>query len=148
MILINVGFSNRANRIYDGYLRELYIMSTFTIDQCHAALDRLIEKHSQLTLSDANEAETRLKVIDKVLREVLGWQDDDLSVEERCSEDSRTVFADYIVRTATTSLIVEAKKAGATFLLPTSQRSGKLGGALKEGEMGERLFARFEITAA
>ncbi len=139
MILINVGFSNRANRICDGYLRELYIMSTFTIDQCHAALDRLIEKHSQLTLSDANEAETRLKVIDKVLREVLGWQDDDLSVEERCSEDSRTVFADYIVRTATTSLIVEAKKAGATFLLPTSQRSGKLGGALKEGEMGEAI---------
>jgi hypothetical protein len=114
-------------------------MSALTIDQCHAALDRLVQQYSKLSLSDANEAETRLKVIDKILKDVLGWQDDDLSVEERCSEDSKTVFADYIVRTATTSLIVEAKKAGATFVLPTNQKSGKLGGALGEGEVGEAI---------
>src|ERR1700693_1602216 len=114
-------------------------MSNFTIDQSHAVLESLIQHYSKLTLSDANEAETRLKVIDKVLKNVLGWQDDDISVEERCSEDSKTVFADYIVRTATTSFIVEAKKAGATFVLPTNQKSGKLGGALKEGEVGQAI---------
>ena len=107
-------------------------MSNFTIDQSHAVLESLIQHYSKLSLSDANEAETRLKVIDKVLKNVLGWQDDDISVEERCSEDSKTVFADYIVRTATTSFIVEAKKAGAAFVLPTNQKSGKLGGALTQ----------------
>lgn len=114
-------------------------MSDFTIDQCHAALSQLVTDYSRLVLSDANEAATRLKVIDKVLRDVLGWKTDDISPEERCTEDSHTVFADYIVRTATTSLIVEAKKAGATFVLPTNQKSGKLGGALKEGEVGQAI---------
>lgn len=114
-------------------------MSNFTIDQGHAALEPLIQQYSKLSLSDANEAETRLKVIDKILKDVLGWKDDDISPEERCSEDSKTVFADYIVRTATTSLIVEAKKAGASFALPINQKSGRLGGALKEGEVGQAI---------
>lgn len=114
-------------------------MSNFTIDQGHAALDLLVGRYTKLSLSAANEAETRLKVIDKILKGVLGWNDDDISPEERCTEDSKTVFADYIVRTATTSLIVEAKRAGAAFVLPTNQKSGKLGGALREGEVGEAI---------
>ncbi|MEP6935235.1 MAG: hypothetical protein ABI988_15080, partial [Nitrospirota bacterium] len=114
-------------------------MSNFTIDQGHAALDILVDKFAKLSLSAANEAETRLKVIDKILKDVLGWNDDDISPEERCTEDSKTVFADYIVRTATTSLIVEAKRVGAAFVLPTNQKSGKLGGALREGEVGEAI---------
>lgn len=56
-------------------------MNALMIDQCHAALDGLILRYSKLSLSDANEAETRLKVIDKILKDVLGWQDDDLSEE-------------------------------------------------------------------
>jgi len=114
-------------------------MSNFTIDQGHAALDLLVDRYAKLSLSAANEAETRLKVIDKILKDVLGWNVDDISPEERCTEDSKTVFADYIVRTATTSLIVEAKRAGAAFVLPTNQKSGKLGGALREGEVGEAI---------
>ena len=114
-------------------------MTDFTIDQGHAALDRLIQQYSKLVLSDANESATRLKVIEKILKDVLGWKDDDISPEERCSEDSKTIYADYIVRTATTSLIIEAKKAGAAFTLPMHQKSGKLGGALREGEVGQAI---------
>ncbi|MDO9117567.1 MAG: hypothetical protein Q7U39_06395 [Nitrospira sp.] len=121
-------------------------MSVLTIDQCHAALDALLLRYSKLLLSDANEAETRLKVIDKVLKEVLGWHEEDLTVEERCSEDSKTVFADYIVRTATTSLIVEAKKLGRH---SPYQRIKNLENWVAFSEKGklERQFVKFVITA-
>jgi predicted type IV restriction endonuclease len=114
-------------------------MSEFKIDQGHAALEHIIAQYNHLVLSNANEAETRHKVIDKILHEVLGWEDNDVSNEEHCSEDGGTVYADYIVRTATTSLIVEAKKVGSAFTLPSNHKSGKLGGVLKEGEVGEAI---------
>ncbi len=114
-------------------------MRNFTIDQGHAALEGLISSYAKHVLSKANEAETRLKVIDKILKDVLGWEDDDISVEVRCSEDGKTEFADYVVRTATTALIVEAKKVGEAFSLPIDRKSGKLGGVLKEGSVGEAI---------
>lgn len=114
-------------------------MSEFKIDKGHKALDGIVAKHESLVLNDANEAETRHKVIERILKEVLGWTDDDISYEERCSEDGKTRFADYILRTATTSLIVEAKKAGAAFALPTKHKSAKLGGVLREGEVGDAI---------
>lgn len=112
-------------------------MSDLPIDQGHAALDKIVGKFAALTLSAPNEAETRAKVIDGILKDVLGWHEDDLSREERVSEDGTTTFADYIVRTATTAFIVEAKKAGATFAVATNQTSGKLGGVLQEGTVGD-----------
>jgi hypothetical protein len=57
-------------------------MSEFKIDQGHAALECIIVQYHHLVLSNANEAETRHKVIDKILHEVLGWEDNDISHEE------------------------------------------------------------------
>ena len=34
---------------------------------------KLLEAHAKLKLHDANEAETRLKLIDRIIFEVLGW---------------------------------------------------------------------------
>jgi GTPase SAR1 family protein len=113
-------------------------MEELHIDEGHAALDKIVRTCGNLKLSDANEAETRLKVIDEILKSVLGWRLEDISVEERCSEDGKTSFADYILRTATTAIVVEAKKVGATFELP-SHRSAKLGGVLSEGQVGEAI---------
>ena len=70
------------------------------VDEGHATLTSLARTYGQLALSNANEAETRLKVIDDVVFSVLGWQKQDVSVEERVSEDGNTRFADYIIRTA------------------------------------------------
>ncbi len=113
-------------------------MEELHIDKGHAVIDKIVLAYSNLKLSDANEAETRLKVIDEILRSVLGWRLEDISVEERCSEDGKTSFADYILRTATTAIVVEAKKAGTTFELP-SYKSAKLGGVLSEGEVGKAI---------
>jgi predicted type IV restriction endonuclease len=72
--------------------------------------EEILNAYAQAALAGANEAETRRKVIDRVLFEVLGWSHDGVSVEERVSEDGATTYADYIVRTAGTSFVVEAKK--------------------------------------
>jgi hypothetical protein len=112
---------------------------TTKIDSGHKALTSLARTYGQLQLADGNEAETRLKVIDEVLFSVLGWLKEDVSVEERVSEDGLTKFADYIIRTASTSLLVEAKRVGAAFVLPVRRTRMKLGGALSEGELGDAI---------
>jgi len=75
----------------------------------------LVARHAQLHLHNANEAETRKKLIDRILEDVLGWTDDDISYEERVSEDGATTYADYVIRTANTSFLIEAKRVGASF---------------------------------
>ncbi|WP_279485878.1 hypothetical protein [Aeromonas veronii] len=71
----------------------------------------ILKAYQTLSLSDANESATRLKVIDRVLREILGWLDEDISPEEHVTEDGNTSYSDYILRTANTAIVVEAKKS-------------------------------------
>ncbi|WP_272732661.1 hypothetical protein, partial [Escherichia coli] len=66
-------------------------------------ITKIIEDAQKLQLSSANEAETRLKIIDQILFEVLKWTRDDVSVEIRVSEDVETTFADYVIKTASTA---------------------------------------------
>ena len=109
------------------------------VDEGHAALTAIGRTYGQLSLFDANEAETRLKVIDEVIFKVLGWHKDDVKIEERVSEDGRTSFADYILRTATTAILIEAKRAAATFPLPARRSRLRLDGVLSEGGVGEAI---------
>jgi len=106
------------------------------IDEGSAQLAKVVEQFGKLVLQDANEAETRRKVIDQIISGVLGWTPDDIRYEERTSEDKQAEFADYVIRTASTAFVVEAKRAGAAFHLPQNRKSGKLGGFLAEGELG------------
>ena len=66
-------------------------------------------------LFEANEAESRLLVIDEILN-ILGWNKEEFTPEAYC----RTAgYADYILSTERTPrLVVEAKKIGVTFGLP------------------------------
>jgi hypothetical protein len=109
-------------------------------DEAHSALGDLVEVYGKLKLADANEAETRKKVIDTVLEKILGWHPiQDITYEERVSEDGETSFSDYILRVPPTAVIVEAKRAGAAFHLPSDRTSAKLGGAISEGEVGRAI---------
>lgn len=109
------------------------------IDEGHQALDPIIKRCEALNLENANEAETRLKVIDEILFKALGWNIEDVSIEERVSEGGTTLFADYIVRTVSSSFLIEAKKVGVTFSLPPNRKSLKLGGVLSQGEIGSAI---------
>ncbi|MRR16645.1 MAG: hypothetical protein EG826_09355, partial [Deltaproteobacteria bacterium] len=106
------------------------------VDKGHKILTTITAKYEKLNFADANEAETRLKVIDEVIFTVLGWNKDDVTVEESVSEDGQTKFADYILRTISTAILIEAKRIGASFSLPNNRTKLKLGGVLQEGGVG------------
>ncbi|GAA0238306.1 P-loop NTPase fold protein [Marinomonas primoryensis] len=102
-------------------------------------IKELLERNSHLTLHNANEAETRKKLIDKIIEEVLDWKDFDISYEERVSEDGNTTFADYIIRTADISILIEAKRIGDSFNTIPNQKRVKLSGQIMEGKTGDAI---------
>ena len=106
------------------------------VDDGHKALTGLARTYGQLELHRANEAETRFHVIDQILEAVLGWDKSDITVEERTAEDGSTQFADYVLRTASVTWLLEAKRVGATFRVPANRKQLQLGGVLSRGEIG------------
>jgi hypothetical protein len=97
-----------------------------------------IERHRALKLAEANEAETRIKLIDVILYRLLGWSHDDISLEERTdAQDGSIKYCDYIVRTGNTSFVIEAKKIGRTFSHVSSKRRIKLTRSELTGDLGE-----------
>lgn len=100
----------------------------------------IVRRHEQLKLQDANEAETRKKVIDQVLENVLGWKDEDISYEERVSEDDETKYADYIIKTADISILIEAKRIGKTFDTVPDKKKVKLTRQIVNGETGKAII--------
>ena len=80
------------------------------------ALDRLDDIVAELRGRSENEAETRHKLIDLVLHDVLSWPKNRVVVEEFI----RPGYADYVLRKANGDdlLFVEAKRAGVFFSLP------------------------------
>jgi hypothetical protein len=99
----------------------------------------LVETYAKLKLHSANEAETRKKLIDRVLENLLGWTDDDISYEERVSEDGKTTFSDYIIRTADVSILIEAKRVGNTFNTVPDKKKVKLSSSFLQGETGNAI---------
>lgn len=67
---------------------------------------------------DRNEAETRHKIIDLVLHDILAWPRNRVAVEEYIKPG----FADYVLKKANGEpiILVEAKKEGEYFTLPAS----------------------------
>ncbi len=99
----------------------------------------IIAQYDHLALHEANEAETRLKVINDVLYGVLGWTHADVKVEQRVSEDGKTTWADYVLKTGMTALVVEAKKVGADFSEIPDVRRAQLKGKFVTGDTGETI---------
>lgn len=100
----------------------------------------LLKSFEMLKLHEANEASTRLKLIDRILREVLGWTDADIHPEEHVTEDGVTTYSDYVLRAANAAIVVEAKKAGAAFTAAPGQRRVKLTKTFLQGELGEAII--------
>lgn len=110
----------------------------FEVDDGHKVLNDLVQVYRGLELADASEAETRFKVIDAILKKVLGWLDDDIVPEDRVANDGKTAYLDYYIKTTAESLVVEAKKAR-SFVLPSNKKAGLLRGFLSEGDVGDAI---------
>lgn len=105
------------------------------IERCRV----LVDLHRKTSLHEENESATRLKVIDRILKEVLGWLDEDIHPEEHVTEDGLTTYADYVLKTANTAIIVEAKKNGAAFDAEAGQRRVKVTNKFLESELGRAI---------
>jgi hypothetical protein len=81
------------------------------------AFDKL--KHNEKVIRGAelsNEATTRLRAIDTILFDFLGWDKLNVETEKYCRYEG---FSDYcFLQGSSIRLILEAKKSGTTFLLP------------------------------
>jgi hypothetical protein len=86
--------------------------------------DEIKERVANKDLSLASEAQTRFDIIDEIIKKVFGWQLGQISVEERQGGVEKG-YIDYILRGGDTTIIVEAKKIGATFPNPTEAKSLK-----------------------
>lgn len=104
-----------------------------------ASASALLSSYAHLKLSSANEAETRLKLIDRIFFGLLDWTYEDVTVEERVTEDGKSTYTDYIFRTANTAFVVEAKKVGTSFESVGDSRKARLSGKLLEGATGEAI---------
>jgi len=101
--------------------------------------DDLKSTVGSLDLVKASEAQTRFDVIDGFIRNVLGWQAGQIAVEE-CSSGSHIGYVDYLLRVADTTIVIEAKKSGATFPSPTKKVRLKLSGSvLGSGEISKAI---------
>jgi predicted type IV restriction endonuclease len=80
-------------------------------------------------LNNDSEAQTRFDVIDRIIKEVLQWEHGQISVEPH-SKGGRNGFIDYKLTAGDFSIIVEAKKIGATFPSPTKRKKLKLTGSI------------------
>jgi len=95
----------------------------------------IIQLSKKLNDTNANEAETRFQLIDKIILEVLGWTRDDISVEERVTEDGNNTYADYVLRTISTCLVIEAKRAGSFELKVPDVRHRRLNATFVAGDL-------------
>lgn len=87
-------------------------------------------------LSTANEAQTRYDIIDRLIREVLGWVHGTVTVEDYAPTHDKRGYIDYLLRSGDVGIIVEAKKIGASFPTPTTNTRLKLqGSVLGTGEI-------------
>lgn len=89
------------------------------MDQSREAMDLLAGDYSSQE-KHFNEADTRLKLIDRLLLECLGWQHSDIEAEHQ--HDGQ--YADYVLSTAARRVaVIEAKREGSHFELPVPSAS-------------------------
>jgi len=99
----------------------------------------IIARLNELRAENGNEANTRFKIIDEILLDVLRWEKDDLKLEERVSEDGKESFLDYLVQTAQTSFLIEAKRVQIDFSRLPAARRVALRGSWMKGDLGKAI---------
>jgi len=90
-------------------------MRPTTADESLEALNAAQEDLRGWQAANLNEADTRAKVLDRIFKDILGWDESAIRRETRTVDGE---YLDYWFTSESNQLIVEAKKAGAYFELP------------------------------
>jgi predicted type IV restriction endonuclease len=99
-------------------------------EECFSDFELLRLEMANHDLSQQSEADTRAKVIDRILVGVLNWPEQNIVREHHVD----TGFIDYKLLTQQPIAVVEAKASGDTFLLPPDVakiRSLTVGGIIR-----------------
>ena len=87
----------------------------WTVDLAFQELAKHEHTITSVTAAD-NEADTRLRAIDTMFFDVLGWEKTSVEAERYCRVEG---FADYVfLRRNVPTLVLEAKRNGVAFTLP------------------------------
>ncbi len=93
---------------------KLIPAQTDSIDTAFARLERLLEEVEQFAATLFTESDSRIKIIDTILIEVLGWHKGDIFTEERAGQG----YLDYkLAIDGLAKVIVEAKRDARVFEL-------------------------------
>jgi hypothetical protein len=87
-------------------------MTNFDVDKAFEFFKKLAKN---MTTTGLSETDSRVKVIDPIFKDCLGWSEDDIKREEHVHKG----FVDYIFSLdGRPSFVLEAKKVGNAFLIP------------------------------
>ena len=90
-----------------------------TSDQCSENLKKIIA--SIPPEENLNEATTRFRYIDRIFQECLNWDTKNITTEEHSTSDGN--YVDYIFTNPRRILIVEAKREGVHFDIPSAKNN-------------------------
>lgn len=101
--------------------------------------DEIKKYIQQRDLTSINEAQTRFDIIDRIVKEFLSWKHGDIEVESY-ARGEKANYVDYILKNGDYTVVIEAKRAGATFPNPSFKSKLKLNGSvLGEGEISDAI---------
>ena len=102
-----------------------------TSEECFAAFLQLKAESAQYDMEFQTEADTRARIISRILHDVLDWPQQNVKREPYANPG----YMDYVLFTNKPIAVIEAKRSGDTFKLPpditTPGRSFLLGGILR-----------------
>lgn len=103
------------------------------IDAAKAKFEELSSNDFPIYLAEAlSETDTRSKLIDTILKEVLGWPETLIRREPHVKGTNG--YIDYLLSTSRPYFVIEAKRAAHTYTIPAhrSRMQYKIGGVMKE----------------
>ncbi len=100
------------------------------IDESKNNFDVYKENISDFEKNDLNESDTRSKLIDALLINVLGWSEADIKREGRLESG----YFDYQISSPGFTFIIEAKRNFKDFSIPTKHKKAKIKSIFSENE--------------
>ena len=85
-------------------------------DTCRGELEQLVDWYRP-RVEERNEADTRFQLVDRLFFDCLGWDKEDVKLEESYNRE----YTDYAFSAPRRLFIVEAKKEGDYFELPAGE---------------------------
>jgi hypothetical protein len=102
-----------------------------TSEECFAEFLKLKAESAQYNMAYQNEADTRARIISRIVHDVLDWPQQNVKREPYANPG----YMDYVLFTNKPLAVIEAKRSGDTFDLPPditkSSRAFLLGGILR-----------------